>query len=74
MARATRHPPPTTAILPPSFPDRGSPRECGIRTVIDMFIAEIIVGLLALAAIAASVRAVATDGYRRMPVDRMRMA
>ncbi|MDF2575025.1 MAG: hypothetical protein K0S05_1937 [Agromyces sp.] len=39
-----------------------------------MFIAEIIVGLLALAAIAASVRAVATDGYRRMPVDRMRMA
>jgi hypothetical protein len=38
-----------------------------------MFIAEIIVGLVALAAIVATVRSVATDGYRRMPVDRVRM-
>jgi len=38
-----------------------------------MFIAEITIGLLALAAIAATVRAVATDGHRRIPTDRLRM-
>jgi len=35
-----------------------------------MFIAEITLGLLALAAIAATVRAVATDGHRRIPTGR----
>jgi hypothetical protein len=38
-----------------------------------MFIAEITLGLLALAAIAAAVRALVTDGHRRVPVDRLRM-
>jgi hypothetical protein len=38
-----------------------------------MFIAEITLGLLALAAIAATARAVATDGRRRVPTDRLRM-
>jgi hypothetical protein len=38
-----------------------------------MFIAEITMGLLALAAIAAAVRALVTDGHRRVPTDRLRM-
>jgi hypothetical protein len=38
-----------------------------------MFIPEITLGLLALAAIAATVRAVVTDGHRRVPTDRLRM-
>ena len=53
-----------------TFPRAGSSEEAGIRTVGAMFILETLIGIFAIAAIAATATTVAKDGYRRMPTRR----
>jgi hypothetical protein len=56
--------------LPRTFPTARSEEEAGVPSFDGMLILESLIGVFAIAAIAATATTVAKDGYRRIPTRR----